>query len=76
MGRGALNRVPVPPRMPPGVGAKRRIKGQDYAIAAIATTVRMSRAGLHQHKRPLGVFMFLGPTGVGKTELCKACDAG
>jgi len=50
----------------------RRIKGQGPAIEAIANTVRMSRAGLHQHKRPMGVFMFLGPTGVGKTELCKA----
>lgn len=51
---------------------KKRIVGQDHAISAIANTIRLSRAGLHQHSRPLGTFMFLGPTGVGKTELCKA----
>eukprot|EP00906_Rhabdomonas_costata_P004957 RCo007436 len=51
---------------------KKRIIGQDHAITAIANTIRLSRAGLHQHNRPLGTFMFLGPTGVGKTELCKA----
>jgi ATP-dependent Clp protease ATP-binding subunit ClpB len=51
---------------------KQKIMGQDPAIASIANTIRLSRAGLHQHNRPLGVFMFLGPTGVGKTELCKA----
>ena len=50
---------------------KQKIMGQDPAIASIANTIRLSRAGLHQHNRPLGVFMFLGPTGVGKTELCK-----
>jgi ATP-dependent Clp protease ATP-binding subunit ClpB len=47
------------------------IAGQDEAIKAITNVVRISRAGLHAHKRPLGSFLFLGPTGVGKTELCK-----
>lgn len=48
-----------------------RVVGQDYAIAAVADCVRMSKAGLSSHKRPLGVFMFLGPTGVGK--VCCHC---
>jgi ATP-dependent Clp protease ATP-binding subunit ClpB len=51
---------------------KKSIVGQDEAIEAIASAVRISRAGLHIHKRPLGSFLFLGPTGVGKTQLCKA----
>ena len=50
---------------------KKRIIGQDNAIDAITNVVRISRTGLHSHKRPLGSFLFLGPTGVGKTELCK-----
>jgi len=41
------------------------------SIYHCSTAVRISRAGLHSHDRPLGVFLFLGPTGVGKTELCK-----
>lgn len=45
--------------------------GQPEAIHRVSETLRISRAGLRQHDRPLGVFMFLGPTGVGKTELCK-----
>lgn len=45
--------------------------GQQQAVAAVANCVRLARAGLHAHNRPLGVFMFLGPTGVGKTELTK-----
>eukprot|EP01006_Ploeotia_vitrea_P028540 TRINITY_DN61211_c0_g1_i1.p1 TRINITY_DN61211_c0_g1~~TRINITY_DN61211_c0_g1_i1.p1 ORF type:complete len:810 (+),score=104.56 TRINITY_DN61211_c0_g1_i1:63-2492(+) len=49
-----------------------RVVGQEPALEAIADTVRRTRAGLHQHKGPQGVFLFLGPTGVGKTELCKA----
>jgi ATP-dependent Clp protease ATP-binding subunit ClpC len=50
----------------------RRIIGQDEAIEAIAKAVRRARAGLKDPKRPIGSFVFLGPTGVGKTELTKA----
>ncbi|GMF29039.1 unnamed protein product [Phytophthora lilii] len=46
--------------------------GQDEAVKAVSNCVRLARAGLHTHNRPLGVFMFLGPTGVGKTELTKS----
>ena len=49
-----------------------RVVGQDEAIAAVADAIRRSRAGLSDPNRPYGSFMFLGPTGVGKTELCKA----
>ena len=49
----------------------RRIVGQDEAIVAISKAVRRSRAGLKDPRRPIGSFMFLGPTGVGKTELTK-----
>ncbi len=49
-----------------------RVVGQDEAVAAVARTVRRSRAGLSGADRPLGSFLFLGPTGVGKTELVKA----
>ena len=49
-----------------------RVVGQDEAVNAIANAVRRSRAGLGDPNRPIGSFMFLGPTGVGKTELCKA----
>ena len=49
-----------------------RVIGQDEAIRAVADTVRRSRAGLSDVDRPNGSFLFLGPTGVGKTELCKA----
>jgi len=51
---------------------RRQVIGQAEAISAISNTVRVCRAGLHAHKRPLGSFLFLGPTGVGKTQLCKA----
>jgi len=51
---------------------KKRIIGQDEAIKIVARALRRSRAGLGDPKRPLGVFMLLGPSGVGKTELCKA----
>ncbi len=51
---------------------KQRVVGQDHAIAAIANAVRRARAGLKDPNRPIGSFMFLGPTGVGKTELAKA----
>ncbi|MDH3208949.1 MAG: ATP-dependent chaperone ClpB [Burkholderiaceae bacterium] len=49
-----------------------RVVGQDEAITAIADAIRRSRAGLSDPNRPSGSFLFLGPTGVGKTELCKA----
>jgi ATP-dependent Clp protease ATP-binding subunit ClpB len=48
------------------------VVGQDEAIVAVADAIRRSRAGLSDPNRPLGSFLFLGPTGVGKTELCKA----
>jgi ATP-dependent Clp protease ATP-binding subunit ClpB len=49
-----------------------RVVGQEEAIVAIANAIRRSRAGLSDPNRPTGSFLFLGPTGVGKTELCKA----
>jgi ATP-dependent Clp protease ATP-binding subunit ClpB len=49
-----------------------RVVGQEEAIVAVADAIRRSRAGLSDPNRPLGSFLFLGPTGVGKTELCKA----
>jgi ATP-dependent Clp protease ATP-binding subunit ClpB len=49
-----------------------RVVGQDEAVEAVADAVRRSRAGLQDPNRPIGSFIFLGPTGVGKTELCKA----
>ena len=50
----------------------KRVVGQDQAIAAVADAVRRSRAGLQNEKRPIGSFLFMGTTGVGKTELAKA----
>jgi ATP-dependent Clp protease ATP-binding subunit ClpB len=50
----------------------RRVVGQDKAISAVANAVRRARAGLQDPNRPLGSFIFLGPTGVGKTELARA----
>ena len=50
----------------------RRVVGQDEAVTAVAEAVRRNRAGLGEANRPIGSFLFLGPTGVGKTELCKA----
>ncbi|PKB71916.1 MAG: NDP-hexose 4-ketoreductase [SAR202 cluster bacterium Io17-Chloro-G6] len=50
----------------------KRIIGQDEAIVSVAKSVRRARAGLKDSRRPIGVFMFLGPTGVGKTELVRA----
>lgn len=50
----------------------KRVVGQDEAIQAVADAVRRSRAGLHDEKKPLGSFIFLGTTGVGKTELARA----
>ncbi|MBF8290047.1 MAG: ATP-dependent chaperone ClpB [Chloroflexi bacterium] len=52
-----------------------RVIGQDEAIAAVADAVRRSRAGLKDPRRPIGSFLFLGPTGVGKTELARALAA-
>lgn len=49
-----------------------RVIGQEEAVNAVSKAVRRSRAGLKDPKRPIGSFLFLGPTGVGKTELCKA----
>src|SRR5262249_53750188 len=52
-----------------------RVVGQDEAIHAVSDAVRRNRAGLGDPQRPIGSFLFLGPTGVGKTELCKALAA-
>ncbi|MGY8750100.1 MAG: ATP-dependent chaperone ClpB [Pirellulales bacterium] len=49
-----------------------RVVGQDEAVAAVSNAVRRSRSGLQDPNRPIGSFLFLGPTGVGKTEICKA----
>ena len=49
-----------------------RVIGQDEAIEAVSDAVRRARAGLKDPKRPIGSFIFLGPTGVGKTELARA----
>ena len=49
-----------------------RVVGQDEAVAAVANAVRRARAGLQDPNRPIGSFIFLGPTGVGKTELARA----
>ncbi|MEM9030816.1 MAG: ATP-dependent chaperone ClpB [Pseudomonadota bacterium] len=57
-------------RMEEAIG--RRVVGQDEAVRAVSTAVRRARAGLQDPNRPIGSFMFLGPTGVGKTELTKA----
>jgi ATP-dependent Clp protease ATP-binding subunit ClpB len=53
-------------------GLHQRVVGQDEAIVAVANAIRRSRSGLSDPNRPTGSFLFLGPTGVGKTELCKA----
>ncbi len=54
---------------------ERRVIGQNEAVVAVSTAVRRARAGLQDPNRPIGSFMFLGPTGVGKTELTKALAA-
>lgn len=51
---------------------KKRVVGQDDAVKAVSQIIKMARAGLRDSRRPTGVFLFLGPTGVGKTELAKA----
>ena len=53
----------------------RRIVGQDEAVKAVSRAIRRGRVGLKDPKKPVGSFIFLGPTGVGKTELCKALAA-
>ena len=53
----------------------RRVVGQEKAVSAVAAAIRRSRVGLKEPNRPIGVFLFLGPTGVGKTELCRALAA-
>ena len=53
----------------------RRVVGQDKAVSAVAAAIRRGRVGLKDPNRPIGVFLFLGPTGVGKTELCRALAA-
>ena len=54
---------------------QKRVVGQDEAIVAVSRAIRRSRAGLKDPKRPIGSFLFLGPTGVGKTELAKALSS-
>ena len=51
---------------------EKRVVGQDFAVKAVSEAIRRSRSGLSDPGRPMGVFLFLGPTGVGKTELAKA----
>ncbi len=53
-------------------GLRKRVIGQEEALKAVANAVRRARAGLQDPNRPIGSFLFLGPTGVGKTETCKA----
>ena len=53
-------------------GLRKRVVGQEEALVAVSNAVRRARAGLQDPMRPIGSFLFLGPTGVGKTELCKA----
>ncbi|GBE89405.1 Heat shock protein 78, mitochondrial [Sparassis crispa] len=54
---------------------RQRVVGQDHVVTAVSDAVRISRAGLQPPNRPVASFLFLGPTGVGKTELCKALAA-
>lgn len=54
---------------------RERVVGQEEAIRAVSNAIRRARAGLQDPNRPIGTFLFLGPTGVGKTELCKALAA-
>jgi ATP-dependent Clp protease ATP-binding subunit ClpB len=51
---------------------RRRVVGQEEAIAAVSNAVRRARSGLQDPNRPIGSFIFMGPTGVGKTELARA----
>lgn len=54
---------------------RKRVIGQEHALHAVAEAVRLSRAGLNNPNRPIASFLFLGPTGTGKTELSKALSA-
>ncbi|PJF33338.1 MAG: type VI secretion system ATPase TssH, partial [Phototrophicales bacterium] len=54
---------------------KERVKGQDKAVRMVADAIKTARAGLNDPNRPIGVFLFLGPSGVGKTELARALAA-
>ena len=54
------------------IDLKQRVVGQDHALVKVANAVRRSRAGLADEQKPIGSFLFLGPTGVGKTETAKA----
>src|SRR6185437_4913245 len=54
---------------------RRRVIGQDEAVVAVSNAIRRARAGLQDPNRPIGSFLFLGPTGVGKTELARALAA-
>ena len=54
---------------------QQRVVGQDEAVRLVSDAIRRSRSGLADPNRPYGSFLFLGPTGVGKTELCKALAA-
>lgn len=56
----------------PGSRSSPPVTGQEEAVAAVARAIRRGRTGLKEPDRPVGAFLFLGPTGVGKTELCKA----
>lgn len=51
---------------------EKKVIGQSHAVRAVSNAVRIARAGLHSHTKPIGCFLFLGPSGVGKTELAKA----
>ncbi len=51
---------------------EKRVVGQNFAVYAVSEAIRRSRSGLSDPNRPIGAFLFLGPTGVGKTELAKA----
>ncbi|MCY7168928.1 AAA family ATPase, partial [Streptococcus gordonii] len=51
---------------------KKYVKGQDFAVSQVANTIYISKEGFHRPIKPLGSFLFLGTTGVGKTELAKA----
>ena len=85
---GAFNRLPPACRLPalPACSERekllhlsdelhRRVIGQDEAVEAVADAIQRSRAGLSDPNRPIASFMFLGPTGVGKTELAKAVSS-
>ena len=54
---------------------RRRVVGQEEAVRAVSAAIRRGRVGLKEPNRPVGVFLFMGPTGVGKTELCRALAA-